>query len=117
MTSATAFLSRPDGARLAYNRVVGAQPGVIFLHGLMSDRGGTKAMILAEHCARKGYGYVRFDMSGHGESSGQFENGGVSQWTVDAIAVLDELTEGPQVLVGSSMGGWVMLKTALARAT
>jgi pimeloyl-ACP methyl ester carboxylesterase len=109
-------LSRPDGATLAYEEVEGASPGVIFLHGLMSDRGGTKARALAAHCAAKGYGFIRFDMFGHGDSSGRFEDGGVSRWTEDALAVLDHLTQGPQILVGSSMGGWVMVRAVLARA-
>ncbi len=113
MTSAAEYLPRSDGDRIAYNRLGGARPGVVFLHGLMSDRGGTKALALAAHCARKGYAYVRFDMYGHGASSGRFEDGGISRWTDDAVAVLEQLTEGPQVLVGSSMGGWVMVRAAL----
>ena len=110
-----AFLMRNDGQRVAYNRLPGGAPGVIFLHGLMSDRGGTKALALEAHCAAKGYGYVRFDMFGHGDSSGRFEDGSVSRWVEDSVAIIDDVTQGPQVLVGSSMGGWVMLKTALAR--
>jgi pimeloyl-ACP methyl ester carboxylesterase len=115
MVLAPEFLSRPDGSRLAYNRRAGAVPGVIFLHGLMSDRCGNKAMALEDHCAKRGCAYLRFDMYGHGASSGRFEEGGISRWTEDALAVLDQLTTGPQVLVGSSMGGWVMVRTALAR--
>ncbi len=109
------FLTRNEGQRVAYNRLSGGAPGVIFLHGLMSDRGGTKALALEDHCAARGYGYVRFDMFGHGDSSGRFEDGSVSRWVDDSVAILDEVAQGPQVLVGSSMGGWVMLKTALAR--
>jgi pimeloyl-ACP methyl ester carboxylesterase len=109
------LLSCQGGATIAYERLEGAAPGVVFLHGLMSDRGGTKARTLAAHCAAKGYGFVRFDMFGHGDSSGRFEDGGVSRWTEDARAVLDHLTQGPQILVGSSMGGWVMVRAALAR--
>ncbi len=119
MPSAPEFLSAADGARIAYNWVSGTKPstkpGVVFLHGLMSDRGGTKALALEAHCIARGYSYVRFDMYGHGESTGRFEDGSVSRWVQDAVTVLDQATEGPQVLVGSSMGGWVMLKTALAR--
>ena len=110
-------LSHPDGATVAYEQQPGGAPGVVFLHGLMSDRGGTKAGTLAAHCAAKGYGYVRFDMFGHGDSSGRFEDGGVGRWTEDALAILDRVTAGPQVLVGSSMGGWVTVRTALARPT
>ncbi len=111
------FLVQGPEARLAYNRLKGraGAPGVVFLHGLMSDRGGTKAMALEAHCRTKGYNFVRFDMSGHGASSGRFEDGTLSRWTADACAALDALTEGRQILVGSSMGGWVMLRAALAR--
>jgi pimeloyl-ACP methyl ester carboxylesterase len=109
------FLARTGADRLAYNRSAGTAPGVVFLHGLMSDRGGNKAMALEAHCTAKGYAFVRFDMYGHGASSGRFEDGSVSRWTEDAVAVLDQLSEGTQILVGSSMGGWVMLRAALAR--
>ncbi|MSO73228.1 MAG: alpha/beta hydrolase [Rhodospirillaceae bacterium] len=115
MTLGPEFLPRAGGARLAYNRLQGRAPGVIFLHGLMSDRGGNKAMALEAHCARRGQAFVRFDLFGHGASSGRFEDGTISRWTEDAIAVIDGLSEGPQALVGSSMGGWVMLRAALAR--
>lgn len=109
---------RADGAVIAYERLEAQDknlPGVVFLHGLRSDRGGTKAEALARHASERGYGLLRFDMFGHGASSGRFEDGGISRWVEDAVAVLDELTQGPQVLIGSSMGGWVMTKTAMAR--
>lgn len=116
--SAAQHFTRSDGATISFVRD-GAQhtkkPGVIFLHGLRSDKGGTKAEALARHASEAGYGLLRFDMFGHGASSGRFEDGGISRWVEDAVAVLDELTTGPQILVGSSMGGWVMVKTAMAR--
>jgi pimeloyl-ACP methyl ester carboxylesterase len=116
--SAALQFKRSDGATIAYERS-GAKgpntPGVVFLHGLRSDRGGTKAEALARHASERGHALLRFDMFGHGASSGRFEDGGISRWVEDAVAVLDELTTGPQVLVGSSMGGWVMVKTAMAR--
>ena len=110
-------LSLTDGDFLAYDAWPGTYPGpgVVFLHGLASDRSGTKAEALADHCRSKGYGFVRFDMYGHGRSSGRFEDGGPSRWRDDTVSVLDRLTAGPQILVGSSMGGWVMLLAALAR--
>lgn len=110
-------LQRDPQSTLAYDLLPPAagQGGVVFLHGLMSDRSGAKAMVLEDHCRAKGYGFIRFDMFGHGESSGRFENGTISRWTDDAVAVLDQLTTGPQILIGSSMGGWVMVRTALAR--
>jgi len=108
------FLTTSDGSRLAFDRIEGA-PGVVFLHGLMSDRGGTKAMAIEAHCRARGYGFVRFDMFGHGASDGSFQDGTISRWTQDALAVVDQLTTGPQILIGSSMGGWVMTRAATAR--
>jgi pimeloyl-ACP methyl ester carboxylesterase len=109
-------LSRPDGESIAYHHTTGKAPGIIFCGGFMSDMGGTKALALEAHCRAQGLGFVRFDYLGHGESSGSFaDKGCISRWTEDAVAVLDELTTGPQVIVGSSMGGWVMLRLALAR--
>jgi len=113
ITAAT--LPRPDGASLVYDSLPGASPGIVFLHGLMSDRGGTKAEALMAHCRAKGTAFLRYDMYGHGASSGRFEDGTISRWAEDAAAVLDHLTQGPQIIVGSSMGGWIMLKLALAR--
>ena len=76
---------------------------------------GTKATFLDDFCAVRGLGYVRFDYSGHGASSGRFEDGTIGAWAQDAIAVIDHVADGPLVLVGSSMGGWIMLLAALAR--
>ena len=76
---------------------------------------GTKATFLDEFCAARALGYVRFDYSGHGESSGRFEEGTIGTWVEDAVAIIDRATEGPLILVGSSMGGWIMLLAALAR--
>lgn len=110
----TDFLDTPQGRRIAYNLLKGKGPGIVFLGGFKSDMSGTKAMHL-EHWARgQGRGFLRFDYSGHGDSSGAFEDGCIGEWFADAAAVLTSLTEGPQVLVGSSMGGWIAL--LLARA-
>ncbi len=108
-------LSRPDGQTIAYHRVPGGPPGIVFLAGLRSDMTGAKALFLDEYCRGRGRAYVRFDYFGHGRSSGEFALGTVGRWAEDAIAVLDELTQGPQILVGSSIGGWIMLLAALAR--
>ncbi len=81
----------------------------------MSDMTGTKAVALEEHCREAGRSFLRFDYRGHGASSDKFENGCIGDWADDAVAALDALTEGPQILVGSSMGGWIMLLAALAR--
>jgi pimeloyl-ACP methyl ester carboxylesterase len=92
-----------------------APPGIIFLGGFASDMTGTKAMALDAYCAATGRAYVRFDYRGHGQSSGAFTDGTIGAWRDDALAVVDRLSEGPQILVGSSMGGWLMLLCALAR--
>ena len=109
------FLERPDGERLAYRRVEGAAPTVVWLGGFKSDMAGTKAEVLAQWAERAGRGYVRFDYFGHGESSGDFVRGTIGRWREDALAVLDQLTAGPVVLVGSSMGGWLSCLVAAAR--
>ena len=85
----------------------------MFLPGFRSDMTGDKATELAAFCAERGQAMLRFDYSGHGASGGQFEDGTIGRWTDDAIAVIDRLTEGPLVLVGSSMGGWIALLAAL----
>ncbi|MFP6745490.1 MAG: alpha/beta hydrolase [Alphaproteobacteria bacterium] len=108
-------IDRPGGHRLAYHATPGALPGVIFLGGFMSDMTGTKAMALEAHCRVRSQAFLRFDYLGHGQSSGAFADGTIGRWADDAIAALDQLTEGPQILVGSSMGGWIMLLAALAR--
>lgn len=104
-----------DGATIAFRRTAGDGPGVVFLGGYKSDMTGTKAMALEAHCRARGRAFVRFDYQGHGASSGRFEDGTIGLWAGDAVEVLDRLTEGPQILVGSSMGGWLMLLAALAR--
>jgi pimeloyl-ACP methyl ester carboxylesterase len=109
------ILRRADGAAIAYRRRQGRAPGVVFLGGFMSDMTGTKAEALDRFCAARGRAYLRFDYFGHGDSSGAFKDATVGRWKADALAVLDELTEGPQVLVGSSLGGWIMVLVALAR--
>lgn len=89
--------------------------GIFFLGGFASDMTGTKASFLDEYCARDGFGLTRFDYRGHGASSGRFEEGCLSDWFDDALTVLDRLCAGPQILVGSSMGGWIGLLLARAR--
>ena len=108
-------IDRPGGHSLAYRATPGGLPGVVFLGGFASDMTGTKALALEDHCRKRGRAFLRFDYLGHGASSGDFADGTIGRWADDAIAALDALTEGPQVLVGSSMGGWIMLLAALAR--
>jgi len=109
------YLERGDGHRLAYHRTAGRSPGVVFLGGFRSDMTGTKALTLEAWARQRGQAFLRFDYLGHGQSSGDFEEGTIGRWAEDAIAALDQLTEGPQILVGSSMGGWLMLLAARAR--
>ena len=108
-------LARGDGCNIAYHASPGESPGVVFLGGFMSDMAGTKAVALETHCRAQARAFVRFDYQGHGASSGEFLDGTIGGWASDAVAVLDTLTKGPQILVGSSMGGWIMLLAALAR--
>lgn len=108
-------LTLSDGSYIAYHASPGKNPGVVFLGGFMSDMTGTKATALEAHCRATGRAFVRFDYLGHGASSGKFEDGTIGRWRDDALAVLDRVTDGPQILVGSSMGGWIALLAALAR--
>ncbi len=108
-------LTRPNGGAIAYHAHPGTTPGVMFCGGFMSDMTGTKALAFEEFCTARGQAFVRFDYSGHGASAGEFTDGTIGSWADDAIAVLDDVALGPQILVGSSMGGWLMLLVALAR--
>jgi len=90
-------------------------PGVVFLGGFASDMTGTKATFLAERCAKVGYRFLRFDYRGHGQSSGDFKEGTIGAWFEDTCVVFDQLTEGPQIIVGSSMGGWLGLMLAMKK--
>lgn len=110
----TEFLKTPQGRRIAYDRSAGQGPGVVFLGGFKSDMSGTKAVFLQDWARARGQAFLRFDYSGHGESSGAFEDGAIGDWAQDAMAAISALTEGPQVLVGSSMGGWISLLVARA---
>jgi pimeloyl-ACP methyl ester carboxylesterase len=111
----TGRLDRGDGVELAWAGQDGRGPTVVFLPGFRSDMTGDKATALAAFCADRGQAMLRFDYSGHGASGGRFEDGTIGRWMDDAVAVIDRLTEGPLVLVGSSMGGWIALLAALAR--
>lgn len=106
---------RRDGEQIAYDRAAGRGPGLLWLGGFHSDMNGTKAQALAAFAAREGRACVKFDYFGHGASSGAFADGTISRWRDDALAVLDGLTTGPQVLIGSSMGGWIATLVAKAR--
>ena len=108
----TEFLHTPARRRIAYHRTEGEGPFIVFLGGFRSDMGGTKAVHLEAWAAARGRAFLRFDYSGHGESSGRFEEGAIGDWAEDATAAIAALTEGPVILVGSSMGGWISLLVA-----
>lgn len=100
---------------LAYIHQSGASPGLLFVPGYHSDMQSRKAQAISEWAAEHGYSSTRFDYQGHGHSSGKFEDGTLGCWIDDALAVLDSVTEGPQILIGSSMGGWIAIRLALLR--
>ena len=116
MDEISGFLARTDGEQVAWRRIEGAGPMVVWLGGFRSDMAGTKAQALADWAHGEGRAYLRFDYFAHGESSGDFAQGTVTRWRADALAVIDELTQGPLVLVGSSMGGWIACLAAAVRA-
>ncbi|MBE3638687.1 alpha/beta fold hydrolase [Mangrovicoccus algicola] len=103
------YLDTPQGRRLAYHRREGQGPGVVFLGGFMSDMAGTKATYLQAWAEARDRAFLRFDYSGHGRSEGAFTEGTIGRWAEDAAAVINAVTAGPQILVGSSMGGWIAL--------
>lgn len=105
-------LELPDGRRIAYHRTPGKGPWVVFLGGFRSDMTGTKATWLEDWARRRGRGFLRFDYTGHGASSGRFADGAIGDWASDAEAAITRLTDGPRVVVGSSMGGWIALLLA-----
>ncbi len=123
MQNTVEILPRADGPSIAYARSPGAagcggtdrRPGLIFLGGYMSDMSGVKATWLESFAGERGLPYLRFDYSGHGASDGRFEDGTIGGWLDDSLTMLDQLSEGPQILIGSSMGGWLALLAALAR--
>jgi pimeloyl-ACP methyl ester carboxylesterase len=104
-----------DGETIAWRAVAGTGPTVVWLGGFRSDMTGTKAQALAECALARGRGFLRFDYFAHGQSSGDFLSGTITRWRGDVLAVIDALTEGPLILVGSSMGGWLACLAALAR--
>ena len=108
------YLTTPQGRKIAYHQTDGAGPGVVFLGGFSSDMQGSKAIYLEEWARRKGRAFLRFDYSGHGESSGAFVDGCIGEWATDAIETITALTKDKQILIGSSMGGWISFLAARA---
>jgi len=111
------YLDIPDAVRIAYHRSEGKGPCLVFLPGFRSDMTGSKALALEALAKSRGQAFLRFDYTGHGASSGAFTDGSIGDWSRDAIGAIEALTDGPLVLVGSSMGGWIMLLVARALAS
>ena len=114
------YLERENAPKLAYIHTTATDQGahlptMMFLGGFRSDMNGSKATYLEECCKKRGQAYIRFDYRGHGQSDGKFEEGCISDWTQDAMDILDHCTSDKVMLVGSSMGGWISLLTALKR--
>ncbi len=115
MESVARTIRADGGTPLAVRTTSGRAPTVVFLGGLASAMSGTKATFLETHCRARDRAYVRFDYRGHGASGGRLEDGCIGDWLADTLAVLDQVTDGPLVLVGSSLGGWLALLASLAR--
>lgn len=115
MSESPQFIRCSNGGQLAYHHTEGKLPGVTFLGGFKADMSGTKATTLSAFCSERNIQFTRFDYSGHGQSGGQFTDGSIGRWLNDSVAIIDRITEGPQVLVGSSMGAWISLLTAIRK--
>lgn len=113
MTMPKTFITE-QGRTIAFHKSEGKGPGVVFLGGFASDMDGTKAVFLEQWAQKNSRAFLRFDYSGHGQSSGEFRDGCIGEWAADAMAVIAAQTDGPQILVGSSMGGWISLLVARA---
>lgn len=109
------FLSRDGLPRLAYHKLPGHSPGIMYLPGYKADMNNKKCLALEKYCCSVGHAFIRFDYRGCGRSEGKFEDSLLGEWKEDALAVLDELTTGPQILVGSSMGAWLSFLVTLDR--
>src|SRR5688572_17467192 len=112
-----AYFDPGDGRRLAYRlrEPKAGSPTVLFLPGYASDMEGAKAEAIDAFCAARGVGCLRFDYSGTGSSGGRFEDGTLARWLDEVLAAIDLMTDGPLILAGSSMGGWLALLAALKR--
>lgn len=109
------FFSPRTGVTLAYQKIEGTLPGIFWCGGYRSDMTGSKASYLAEQAAARGVSFTRFDYTGHGQSNGSLADGTISAWLQDAFDVFDTHTQGPQIVVGSSMGGWISMLLAEQR--
>ncbi|HKX91977.1 MAG TPA: alpha/beta hydrolase [Sphingomicrobium sp.] len=116
MTQSDPAFFEVGGRSIAYRLRSGSSPTLVFFPGYASDMDGTKALALDAFAGERGFALLRLDYSGTGLSGGDFESGTLALWLEESLAAVDALTQGPLVLVGSSMGGWIALHVALARA-
>ncbi len=103
--------------KIHYKSIKGKSPGIIFIHGLNSDMSGQKALSIEKYAKKNNFKFISFECRGHGKSSGKFEDFTISDWKKDLLDIIDNIAIGPQILVGSSMGGWLMFLAAKARTS
>jgi len=109
------FYKNKQNHKIAYKCLKGRGPGIIFIHGLNSDMNGAKALTVERYARKNKLNFIRFDCRGHGKSEGKFEDFTISDWRKDMLDIIDNIAKGPQILIGSSMGGWLMMLAAKAR--
>ena len=109
------YLINKKNQKIAYKMIKGGSPGIIFIHGLKSDMNGLKALSIEKYAQKNKLSFIRFDCRGNGKSDGKFEDFTISDWKEDLVNIIDSLTKGPQILIGSSMGGWLMTLAAKSR--
>ena len=110
------YLINKENQKIAYKAVKGKSPGIVFIHGLNSDMNGLKALSIEKYAKKNKLSFIRYDCRGHGRSAGKFEDFTITDWKEDLEYIIDKLTKGPQILIGSSMGGWLMSLVAKTRS-
>ena len=109
------FYKNKQNHKIAYKSLKGKGLGIIFIHGLNSNMNGTKALTVQRYAKKNNLNFIRFDCRGHGKSEGKFEEFTMSDWRKDLLDIIDNVAKGSQILIGSSMGGWLMMLAAKAR--
>ena len=109
------FYKNKQNHKIAYKSLKGRGLGIIFIHGLNSDMNGAKALTVERYARKNKLNFICFDCRGHGKSEGKFEDFTISDWRKDLLDIIDKIAKGPQILIGSSMGGWLMMLAAKAR--
>ena len=111
------FLINKENQKIVYKKIIGKKPGIIFIHGLNSDMSGNKAINIEKYAKQNKLSFIRFDCRGHGKSFGKIEDFTISDWKDDLLNIIDKIAEGPQILVVSSMGGWLMMIVSQLRGS